>query len=204
MHTARSPACFLSLVPSAYSRSPLAAYDSLTVVPVMDHSAVNDYPAADLEKGKLGKSGEILDITSTSNSTENSHRPPPSITPVPTTLARWNAKIESLAGLEARGIARVLPEERQRPSVRGYLQMAILWFSANITANNLAVGLLGPLLFELGFVDSVMCAVFGSLVGSLPTAYMSIWGAQSGNRTMVRYPFNHLHSKARYGLGLDL
>lgn len=67
----------------------------------------------------------------------------------------------------------------------GYAQMAILWFSANVTANNLAVGLLGPLVFELGFLDSAMMATFGSLIGSIPTAYMSIWGAQSGNRTMV-------------------
>ena len=100
-------------------------------------------------------------------------------------LAQWNSRIESLAGLEARGIARVTPEERHRGSIRGYAQMAILWFSINVTANNLVVGLLGPLLFNLGFVDSAMMATFGSLLGSAGTAYMSIWGAQSGNRTMV-------------------
>lgn len=108
----------------------------------------------------------------------------PSI-PVPSRLRRWNAKIESLAGLEARGITRVLPEERHAASLTGYVQMALLWFSANLTANNLAVGLLGPLVFSLGFVDSALCSVFGAFLGSLMTAYMSIWGAQSGNRTMV-------------------
>ena len=100
-------------------------------------------------------------------------------------FTRWNSKIESLAGLEARGIIRVLPEERHAASWAGYIQMALLWFSINLTANNLAVGLLGPLVFQLGFVDSALCSVFGALVGSLGTAYMSIWGAQSGNRTMV-------------------
>ncbi|KAF6234092.1 hypothetical protein HO173_007511 [Letharia columbiana] len=105
--------------------------------------------------------------------------------PVPHTLAQWNTRIESLAGLEARGIARVPPEERHEGSVMGYAQMTILWFSANVTANNLAVGLLGPLVFNLGFVDSAMMATFGSLLGSAATAYMSIWGAQSGNRTMI-------------------
>ena len=110
--------------------------------------------------------------------------------PLPSKLAQWNTWIESLAGLEARGIARVSPEERHRDSVRGYAQMAILWFSTNVTANNLVVGLLGPLVFNLGFVDSAMMATFGSLLGSAGTAYMSIWGAQSGNRTMVCYhPF---------------
>ncbi|KAL8835832.1 MAG: hypothetical protein Q9176_006713 [Flavoplaca citrina] len=56
---------------------------------------------------------------------------------------------------------------------------------ANISANNLAVGLLGPLLFGLGFVDSAMCAFGRILMGAAATAYMSIWGAQSGNRTMI-------------------
>jgi hypothetical protein len=101
------------------------------------------------------------------------------------TLRKWNDKVESLAGLEARGITRVLPDERHTATIMGYFQMAFLWFSANITANNLAVGFLGPLLFGLGFTDAVLISVFGSLVGSVLTAYMSIWGAQSGNRTMV-------------------
>ncbi|CAF9922498.1 MAG: hypothetical protein ALECFALPRED_002103 [Alectoria fallacina] len=104
-------------------------------------------------------------------------------------IAQWNTKIESLAGLEARGIARVPLEERHQASVIGYAQMAFLWFSSNVTANNLGVGLLGPLLFNLGFTDSVMMATFGCLLGSAVTAYMSIWSAQSGNRTMVcNYP----------------
>jgi hypothetical protein len=100
-------------------------------------------------------------------------------------LKRWNTRTEQLAGIEGRGITRVQPEERQRETWMGYAQMAFLWFSANITANNLAVGFLGPLLFNLGFVDSALCSVFGAAVGCALTAYMSIWGAQSGNRTMV-------------------
>jgi hypothetical protein len=69
-----------------------------------------------------------------------------------------------------------------------YVQMSILWFSANVTANNLAVSLLGLLLFQLGFLDSALIATSASFVGSLGPAYMSIWGAQSGNKTMVRLP----------------
>ncbi|KAH6716245.1 permease for cytosine/purines, uracil, thiamine, allantoin-domain-containing protein [Leptodontidium sp. MPI-SDFR-AT-0119] len=104
---------------------------------------------------------------------------------LPPAIVKFNEKIESLAGLESRGITRVLPSERHGESLLGDLQMAFLWFSANLTANNLAVGFLGPLVFELGFVDSALCAVFGAFVGCILTAYMSIWGAQSGNRTMV-------------------
>lgn len=100
-------------------------------------------------------------------------------------FAKWNAKIESLAGIEARGITRVLPHERDAPTSRNYAQMALIWFSANLTANNLALGLLGPLVYDLSFTDAALCAVFGAIIGSAGTAYMSIWGPQSGNRTLV-------------------
>lgn len=106
-------------------------------------------------------------------------------TPV-TGFAKWNQKIESLAGLESRGISRVLPHERSPPSNFHYIQMASIWFSANLTANNLALGLLGPLVYELSFTDSALCAVFGAVIGSAATAYMGIWGAESGNRTLVQ------------------
>jgi purine-cytosine permease-like protein len=100
-------------------------------------------------------------------------------------LEKWNSAIEGLAGFEARGIARVLPSERDAPSLAADVQVALLWFSANVSVNNLAVGLFGPLVFGLGFTDSALCAVFGGLLGSLSTAYMSIWGPRSGHRTMI-------------------
>jgi len=116
--------------------------------------------------------------------------PTPSDNPAQNTFQRWNHKIESLAGFEARGITRVLPEERHGSSFSKDLQIGLLWFSANMTANLLAVGFLGPLVFTLGFVDSALCAVFGSFLGSVVAAYMSTWGAQSGNRTMVCFLFS--------------
>ena len=85
---------------------------------------------------------------------------------------RWNARIEGLAGFEARGLDRVPPEERQIPA-GNYLQMFMIWFSANTTIVVLAVGLTGPLVFQLGFLDSAMCAMFGTMLGVAPTAYMS-------------------------------
>ncbi len=101
-------------------------------------------------------------------------------------VSRWNKAIESMRGLEARGITRVPSHEREAPSSAGYVQMVILWYSANITLNNLAVGFLGPLLFNLGFLDSAVIVTFACLVGSLGPAYTAIFGPQSGNRTMVR------------------
>lgn len=100
-------------------------------------------------------------------------------------FAAWNTRLESLSGFEARGITRVLPSERRPPSLWDDLAVLLLWLSANLSVNNLAVGLFGPLVFGLGFLDSTICAVFGALLGSISTAYMSIWGPISGNRTMV-------------------
>jgi hypothetical protein len=100
-------------------------------------------------------------------------------------LKRWNARIEGLSGFEARGLARVHEDERYPSCNMRSLQMLLLWFSANLTINNLAVALTGPLLFGLGFIDCALCAIFGVTLGALSTAYMSTWGAASGNRTMV-------------------
>ena len=135
----------------------------------------------------LEKNAAVVDAStsSTKSGKEDSIAEATAPIPVPHKLRVLNDKIEGLAGLEARGITRVLPEERHGISALRYAQMGILWWAANITANNLAVGLLGPLLFGLGFVDSVLMAVFGCMIGSAFTAYMSIWGAQSGNRTMA-------------------
>lgn len=96
---------------------------------------------------------------------------------------RVYGSLERLFGFETRGITRVLPEDRDAPSIAKDIQIALLWFSANISCNNLIVGLYGPLLFELGFLDCAMCAVFGALLGSLSTAYMATWGPKTGNRT---------------------
>jgi purine-cytosine permease-like protein len=63
--------------------------------------------------------------------------------------------------------------------------MTLLWFSTNITANNMAIGMLGPLSYSLGFVDSALCATFGALLGAAGVGYMGTFGPASGNRTMV-------------------
>ena len=138
-------------------------------------------PLGDPEKTAFDKAVEDVDITTDISSTHD-------VLPihVPEKVSRWNKTIESLGGLEARGISRVPSDEREAPSITGYVQMVILWYSANISLNNLAVGFLGPLLFNLGFLDSAMIATFACLLGSLGPAYMAIWGPQSGNRTMVR------------------
>lgn len=103
-------------------------------------------------------------------------------------LARWNAKVEGLAGLEARGITRVLPEEKHGGGRKAYLQMFALWFSINVCANNIIVGLLGPLVFSLGWVDCVCIVIFANALSSCAPSYTATFGPTSGNRTMVYAP----------------
>ncbi|KAK0255508.1 Vitamin B6 transporter [Friedmanniomyces endolithicus] len=106
----------------------------------------------------------------------------------------WRAFERALVryNFEARGIQRVLPDQRHDMRQLGLMQILLLWFSINLAANNLTLGMLGPTVFYLPFLDSSLCAVFGALLGSLPVAYIATFGPRSGNRTMVF---------ARYSMG---
>lgn len=117
--------------------------------------------------------------------------PPSQLAHAGNIFARLNEKILSIHYLEKRGFERVPETERHAITNSKYLQMVLLWFSANITANNIAVGMLGPLAFDLGFTDSALCAAFGTMLGAAGAGYMSTYGPESGNRTMV----NTLSSK---------
>ncbi|OJD40459.1 nucleoside transporter [Diplodia corticola] len=99
--------------------------------------------------------------------------------------------------LEARGIQRVEPDERHDLRSLGYSQIAILWFSVNLAANNITLGMLGPAVYYLGFTDSCLCAVLGMLLGCLGVAYAATFGPRSGNRTMIfaRYTMGWYPSK---------
>jgi purine-cytosine permease-like protein len=109
-----------------------------------------------------------------------------------TILGRLNARISAVRFLETRGIERVPESDRHDVNAADYMQMTLLWFSTNITANNIALGMLGPISYELGFVDAALCATFGSLLGAAGAAYMGTWGPVSGNRTMVCLFLNFL------------
>ncbi|KAJ6131437.1 Nucleoside transporter [Penicillium sp. IBT 18751x] len=100
--------------------------------------------------------------------------------------------------LEARGIERVAPDERmKRLSWVSYLQAFLLWVSINLAANNITLGMLGPAVYGLSFLDSSLCAVFGCFAGALVAAWMATWGPVSGIRTMAfgRYSMGWWPSK---------
>lgn len=73
------------------------------------------------------------------------------------TFAKWCRRLDSIPGLEVRGIERVEEDQRQPlATTASYFQMFIVWFSINCTANNMTLGILGPVLFGLGFKDAIV------------------------------------------------
>jgi Permease for cytosine/purines, uracil, thiamine, allantoin len=100
-------------------------------------------------------------------------------------LGEWNEKVEGLAGLEARGITRVLPEDKHGGGPRGHMQMFLLWFSINLVASSIITGFFGPLVFGLGWTDSICIVIFACALGACGPAYTATFGPESGNRTMV-------------------
>ncbi|MCJ1365721.1 hypothetical protein MMC16_004846 [Acarospora aff. strigata] len=122
----------------------------------------------------------------------------------PTTLAgRIGRHVQILEqqlvayNLEARGIQRVEEHERHAVGWKDYLQVFLLWVSINLAANNVTLGMLAPAVYGLSFLDASLCAVFGSIIGSIPVAYIATWGPASGNRTMIfaRYTMGWWPSK---------
>ena len=93
--------------------------------------------------------------------------------------------------VEARGIQRVEPHEARAHTWLDYPQAFFLWFSLNLAAVNITLGMLAPAVYGLSFKDSSLCAAFGSMLGSLVVAYIATWGPISGCRTMIitRYTF---------------
>ena len=149
-----------------------------------DYPGVDQIPEIDIEK-----KGQLQDTVNNTSSLSNDFRQEPDISSTPVfshgRLARWNAKVESLAGLEARGITRVQPEERHDLTRLAYIQMFSLWFGMNLVVENVVVAFLGPLVFGLGWIDCVCILIFAMALASAPVAYMGTFGPQSGNRTMV-------------------
>lgn len=140
------------------------------------------------EPGEQGsRSAEDLEKNTPVGTTQTRDGPPPD--------KHHNSQLKNQLGLfwqsflrdnfEARGIQRVSPDDRHDTRRLGLTQMMLLWISINLAANNITLGMLGPTVYYLPFLDSSLCAVLGILLGSLPVAYIATFGPQSGNRTMV-------------------
>lgn len=97
----------------------------------------------------------------------------------------WNTKVENITGLESRGIVRVLPFEKNAGGIQDYLQMFALWFSIDLVTYSIITGFLGVLVFSLGWVDCIVIIIIANAVAACGAAYLSTFGPESGNRTMV-------------------
>jgi len=107
-------------------------------------------------------------------------------------LGYWGIKMEDIWGVEARGITRVMTNEKNVPRpLHDYFHMFSLWFSINLQAVNIIIGLLGPLVYGLGWVDCICIVIFANALASCGIAYIATFGAESGNRTMVCFLIYH-------------
>lgn len=93
-----------------------------------------------------------------------------------------------VSGIETRGIEPVPADQRQPATPDSYARIFQLWLSSSLTANNMIVGMYGPSFYNLDWTQAVVCGVFGAIIGSMATGYMSTWGPKSGNRTLVSDP----------------
>ena len=78
--------------------------------------------------------------------------------PNETKLQRWANKLDATVGMEARGIERV-PESLRHPSkpTAGlYAHLFFIWLAMNCTANQMTVGILGPVAYGLNLTDSIV------------------------------------------------
>jgi NCS1 nucleoside transporter family len=149
--------------------------------------------AADIEK--LAGTGAPIDEQFTSDKTNETEDTAQN--------SQWKRMLQAFErqlvayNLETRGIKRVEPSERHSLRSLGYSQIFVLWFSINLAANNITLGMLGPAVFSLSFLDSSLCACFGMFVGCLAVGYTAAFGPRSGNRTMIfaRYTMGWFPSK---------
>ncbi|KAG0678932.1 hypothetical protein C6P40_001452 [Pichia californica] len=99
--------------------------------------------------------------------------------------------IDSL-GVESKGIHRYLPNERyDNDSWWPYISTSGLWISGCGGLTSMSSYFLGPLIFGLGYKDTLITGIFGTLFGCLVAAYCSTMGPRSGLRQMcsARYLF---------------
>ena len=148
----------------------------------LNHPGAHVAPKNDLEKQEELKDTAVNVSPLDSEAAES---PTPGHVQPQNTFAKWSARVEGLSGLEARGISRVLPEEKHGGGAAGYFQIFALWFGLSLCVVNTIVGFLGPLVFALGWVDSVCIVVFAIALAACGPAYIATFGPESGHRTMV-------------------
>lgn len=111
-------------------------------------------------------------------------------------LNRFEQYLDRKIGMEAEAVERKLPDQRHLNSWYDQLNIIFLWASGNITLSPFSTGFLGWE-FGLSLKESLLCCIFGTLIGSCATAYCTTFGAAMGLRQMSvsRYCFGWYPSK---------
>lgn len=111
-------------------------------------------------------------------------------------LERFSQRLDSL-GIELRGIHRTTASERKSGDMRQVLMMVLFWMAGCGGLPSMSGYFLGPLVFELGFKDSISAAIAGTFLGTGVCAYGATMGPRSGLRQMVgcRFQFGWWFAK---------
>lgn len=111
-------------------------------------------------------------------------------------LLRIEAWLDKKVGVESEAIERKRPEDRKPIKWYEELNMAFLWASGTMNLACCATGMLGWE-FGLDLKQSLLIIFFGSLLGSMGTAYCATFGAPTGLRQMSvsRYSFGWYPNK---------
>ncbi|WFD28993.1 hypothetical protein MNAN1_004012 [Malassezia nana] len=125
-----------------------------------------------------------------------SSEPQPEEKGILATLSRLERYLDQKIGLESEAIDRKLPEHRRPVKWYEELNMALLWASGVMNLACFATGFLGWE-FGLSLKDSLLCYIFGTIIGSCATAYCATFGAAMGLRQMSvsRYCFGWYPNK---------
>lgn len=101
----------------------------------------------------------------------------------PTTIPFFNRIMSVFGGkVEMNGIEPIPDEEKVDTSLYA---AGTMWLSANLVIATASLGALGPLVFGLNFGQTTLVCIFWSLMGALPVAFFSVFGAATGLRQMV-------------------
>jgi NCS1 nucleoside transporter family len=111
-------------------------------------------------------------------------------------LRNMEAVMDRKLGIESEAIVRKLPEERVKMTWRDTLTMAALWASGTMNLSCFATGFLGWE-FGLNLWQSIVCMIFGSLLGGAVSGFCATLGAPTGLRqiSISRYSFGWYPTK---------
>ncbi|KAK5778201.1 hypothetical protein RI543_004422 [Arxiozyma heterogenica] len=93
-------------------------------------------------------------------------------------LFHWVAKMKA----EVKGVEPITDEEKTDTNI---FSAANTWFSSNLVLSAFAVGALGPCVYGLNFGASCLTILFFNILGVIPVAFFSMFGARTGLRQMI-------------------